>query len=292
MELREFFDIGQVMRNGSFETTYSPHFDAENSIAYAISEAGVHKLNADEKVVALIVLDNLSNIVDDRKGLIVSENPQKTYYELHNTLVKQGRLRALKQKNIDPSSQIDESARISDNVWIGKNVKVGIGVIIRENCFIDDNCIIDDYAVLGSSGMQNTSIDNEIFFVESAGGVRIGKNSHILTGSIIQSPYHAFFTEIGQNTKISNKTVIGHGSKIGSNVMIAGNCQIAGNVTIGNSAWIGPSSTVRDGLTIGKNSKVRIGSVVIDDVQENMDVSGNFAYKHKKNLMDYLKRKR
>jgi len=67
---------------------------------------------------------------------------------------------------------------------------------------------------------------------------------------------------------------------------------VSGNVIIGNSVWIGPSSTIRDGIKIGSNAKIRLGSVVLTDVAENEDVSGNFAYNHNKNLLNYLKRKR
>jgi len=292
MELGDFFDKTQIKRDCYFETTYSPHHSTNKSIAYATSEPIVYKLNKDENVVAIIILESLVSFVDKNKGIVVSQNPQKTYYELHNDLVRRSMIRLLEKNHIDETAKIANSACISENVWIGKNVKIGIGVIIKDNTYIEDNCVIDDYTVIGSGGMQNSTIDNETFFVERAGGVHIGRNSHILTGSIIQKPYHAFFTRVGDNTKISNRTVIGHGVQIGSNVMISGNSMVSGNVIIGNSVWIGPSSTIRDGIKIGSNAKIRLGSVVLTDVAENEDVSGNFAYNHNKNLLNYLKRKR
>jgi UDP-3-O-[3-hydroxymyristoyl] glucosamine N-acyltransferase len=292
MELRDFFDKTQIKRDCYFETTYSPNHSTNKSIAYAPSEPIVYKLNKDENVAAIIVLESLVSFVDDNKGIIVSQNPQKTYYELHNDLVRKGMIRLIEKNYIDETAKIDKSACISENVWIGKNVKIGIGVIIKDNTYIEDNCVIDDYAVIGSGGLQNTTINNETYFLESAGGVNIGRNSQILTGSIIQKPYQAFFTKIGDNTKISNRTIIGHGVQIGSNVIISGNSLVSGNVIIGNSVWIGPSSTIRDGIKIGSKSKIRLGSVVLTDVAENEDISGNFAYNHNRNMLNFIKRKR
>ena len=289
MKLSDFFDKEELRQDSEFKTTYSPHHSTESAVAYAASEHIVNILNKDENVVAIIVLEELAKRVNQDKGVIVSSNPQKTYYEFHNKLVRKGLIRLFEQNYIDESAQIHPSAHISENVWIGKNVRIGIGVIIKDNTYIEDNVVIDDYVVIGSGGMQNTTIDNATFFVESAGGVRIEKNAHILTGAIIQKPYHAFFTQIGSDTKISNQTVIAHGVQVGNNVMIAGNSIVSGNAIIGDNVWIGVASVIRDGVLIEKNAKIRIGSVVLTNVKEGEDISGNFAINHNKNMLNFLK---
>ncbi|MCU4157539.1 hypothetical protein J1N10_16295 [Carboxylicivirga sp. A043] len=292
MRLSEVLDNEQLVRDGEISSTYSPHYPTKQSIAYATDALAIEKLNKNAQVSAVITKEDLIDLVAEDMGLIVSEDPQKCYYELHNRLVRIEKLQLVTTAYIDETAEIHSTAIVSPKVQIGKNVKIGAGTIIKDNTIIGDHCVIDDYVIIGSGGMQNTTVDGHVFFLETAGGVKIEKNSHILTGAIIQKPYHAFFTHVGANTKISNRCVIGHGSQIGANVMIAGSCQIAGNVNIGNSVWIGPSSTISDGLTIGNNAKVRLGSVVINNVVDNADVSGHFAYSHKRNMLNFLKAKK
>ncbi|TRX71996.1 DapH/DapD/GlmU-related protein [Carboxylicivirga sp. M1479] len=292
MRLREVFDKEQLVRDREISSTYSPHHTTKQSIAYATDALAIENLNKNELVTAVITKEDLIELVADDMGLIVSEHPQKCYYELHNRLVRMEKLRLVTTDYVDETAEIHPTAVVSPKVQIGKNVKIGAGTIIKDNTIIGDHCVIDDYVVIGSGGMQNTTVDGLVFFLETAGGVKIEENCHILTGAIIQKPYHAFFTHIGANTKISNRCVIGHGSQVGANVMIAGSCQIAGNVNIGHSVWIGPSSTISDSITIGNNAKVRLGSVVINNIAENADVSGYFAYSHKRNMLNFLKSKK
>lgn len=292
MKLTNFFGSDQVYRNTSFNTTYSPHHKAKYSIAYSSSSALIKQLNNDEFVSCIIVTEELVDLVDKSKGVVISKNPQKTYYTLHNQLFAEGYIGGLDEYYIDPSSEISEKAIVSDKVWIGKNVKIGVGVIIKDFTIIQENSIIEDYAIIGASGMQNTRVDNENFIVKNAGGVKIGKNTIIYTSAIVQKPYHDFFTEIGDHTKVANQVVVGHGVRVGNNVMISGKSIIAGNSCIGDHVWIGASVTIRDNITIGNNTKIRIGSVLINNVLEGEDVSGNFALNHKKNMFNFLKLKK
>lgn len=292
MKISDFIQSDKVIKNTPFETTYSPDFKTNKSIAYAINQTIIDKLNKDQNVVGIIVLPSLVSFVDHKKGVVISENPQKTYYELHNHLVEKQLMPVVKGTFIDETAHIHKSAHISENVKIGKNVKIGIGVIIKENTIIDDNCIIGDYSVIGASGLQNTTIEGRNFLVKNGGGVHIHENCVIHTGCIIQKPYQAFFTTIKSNSKIANKSVIAHGVQIEENVMISGNSIISGNVRIGNSVWVGPGSVIRDGIIIGDHSKVRLGSVVISNIANNSDVSGNFARQHNKNLHNYVKQNR
>jgi UDP-3-O-[3-hydroxymyristoyl] glucosamine N-acyltransferase len=45
-----------------------------------------------------------------------------------------------------------------------------------------------------------------------------------------------------------------------------------------------------NGIRIGKNSRVRLGSVVVNDLPEGSDVSGNFARSHQESLRNFLQK--
>lgn len=105
---------------------------------------------------------------------------------------------------------------------------------------------------------------------------------------------------IGDNSYIGYATTIAIGESvvIGENVKIAANCFIAGyyghssnpkerrenvaekeihDIVIGDNVWIGTNSKIMKNVKIGKNSIVAAGSVVVNDVPENVIVGGNPA---------------
>jgi len=292
MKLREFFEKENLIRDVDFLNTYCPFFALEKSIGYIQNENAIEKINKDKNIVGVITLERFMNKISSSKGIVISDNPQFSYYCLHNKLVEDNLLPPLHKSFVSSSSLISSTAIIGNNVFIGEDVRIGNGVIIHDNSYISDETVIDDYAIIGAKGMQDTNIDGENLNLNYAGGVKIGKNCHILSQAIIQKPYQPFYTNIGNNTKVSVKVVIGHGSQVGSNTLIAGNCQIAGNVRIGNNVWIGPSSTLSDNIIIEDNAKIIIGSVVIENVLSGKSVSGNFAVNHSINLKNFIKLKR
>lgn len=292
LNLLDFFKQDEVYRNINFQNTYCPFAVQNNSIGYAANDKVIKLINEDENIVGVITTDEFKELINKKKGVVISNNPQLSYYNLHNTLVDSNLLPPLHETKINESVTINKSAVIYDNVYIGNNVTIGHGVIIYENSYIGDNTVIEDYAIIGAKGMQNTTVNGVIIDLQYAGGVKIGENCHILSNAIIQRPYQRFYTHINDNAKISVKVVVGHGCTVGKKTMIAGNSQIAGNVQIGNNVWVGPSCTFVDNVKIGDNASVRIGSVVVNDIKEGENVSGNFAYSHKRHLLNFTKERR
>ena len=82
---------------------------------------------------------------------------------------------------------------------------------------------------------------------------------------------------------------VGHDVEIGEEASISSNVVIAGRARIGKRTWIGASATISNMVRIGDDAEVRIGAVVIQDVADGGDVSGNFARKHAGNIKRYLK---
>jgi UDP-3-O-[3-hydroxymyristoyl] glucosamine N-acyltransferase len=62
-------------------------------------------------------------------------------------------------------------------------------------------------------------------------------------------------------------------------------------VTIGEECWIGACSTVSNPVSVGGGSKVRLGAVVVEDLEPHSDVSGNYARPHRQFLKEYMSKK-
>lgn len=122
----------------------------------------------------------------------------------------------------------------------------------------------------------------------------IGENTMILQGFRCDYGYNI---SIGDNSFINFNCVMLDSSpiNIGNNVRIAPNVSIfsvyhptnpqtrkenvvlSEPVTIKDNVWIGGGSIILPGITIGENSVVGAGSVVTNDVPDNVIVAGNPA---------------
>lgn len=292
MLLSEITSIENIKIDGFFSITMFPTSNVPQSICYASNKKTIDIINANDNISAVITLPELIPLLNNTKGIMASDQPEKVYYDLHNKLAEQNFFRIVPEKYVSSSAKIASSAIIADNVIIHDNVEISHNVQINNNTIIGAGTFIGPNAIIGTKGMQNLKLDGKKFNVLYAGGVKIGQRCEVLTNAIIQKPYQAFFTEIGDDTQISVKVSIGHGCKIGNNCMIAGNGTIAGNVKMGNNVWMGPSSTIGDGLHIGSNAKIMIGSIVAKNVNESEIVSGNFALDHSKQLKHYAQIKK
>lgn len=280
-----------VKRDGAFNVTLFPDCDTPNALCYLGHKKFAKKINNNPNISVVVTTENLAAMVDDEKGLIVHDKPGQLYYDIHNFLAKNNEP-LVRDAFIHPSAVIAETAILKGNVIIEEGVVIEDYVVIYENTIVGKNTYIGAGAILGNMGMQNIRVDGINYKVKFLGGVKIGENCEILSRAMIQKPYHAFFTTIGNNAKISVKTSVGHGSSVGNNTLIAGGCTVAGNVTIGNDVWIGPGSTIRDGISIGDNAKVMFGSNVAQSIRNEQVVSGSFALDHKKNLQNLSKLKK
>ncbi len=290
--MKKISDFLTCVRDSEIEYTYYANSKLPKSICFVLSLEFLKKANRNDNISAIITTKELGSKVLDSKGLIISDNPKKVFFELHNTLLNNN-LNALHVKNfIDSSAVVADTAKIEKNVTIGKNVIIEDFVVIRSNTIIEDGTYIASNVVIGARGMHNTLVCDEFLHVEDAGGVHIGKDCEVLAGAVIQKSYFCEFTKIGNQTKISVGVKVGHGCSIGERTLVAGSVQLAGYNSIGNDVWIGPSAVLAHGLSIGNNAQIKLGSVVVKDVKENEEVSGNFAYTHTKRVRNFIKEQR
>lgn len=291
MLLSDYFSRDSILRDGEFYRAMPLWSSHSKSLCYLADTRFVSQVNQNPCISAVVTSPELANSVFLDKAVAVDREPPKAYYTLHNYLINHGLL-----EHLVPDKYISSRARIHPTALIGSRVFIEDDVTVGPNCVVEDDTIlragtyIGPNVVLGAHGMQNLRIEGRRFEVLYCGGVTIGLNCEVLAGAVVQKPYQAFFTEIGDNTQISVGTSIGHGSRIGRNCQIAGGVTIAGNVIVGDSVFFGPGAAVADGLMVASGSRILIGSIVGKSIyKEGQIVSGNFAQDHSKQLKNFAK---
>ena len=85
-----FFDRAQIFSSKDFLFTYAVDREIENAIAYAEDLRTLNAMNKTACISAIITTDDLKEKVIESKGVIVSNNPKKDFYNLHNFMVREG----------------------------------------------------------------------------------------------------------------------------------------------------------------------------------------------------------
>jgi acetyltransferase-like isoleucine patch superfamily enzyme len=146
---------------------------------------------------------------------------------------------------------------------LNENIKIGPKSVVHSNCIIKIN---------------------------NGGKISIGKNSEILSGTILMT--YGGSISIGDRCSINPCSIIyghGNGVKIGNDVMIAGHTMIipfnhnfsdieininnqginSRGIVIEDNVWIGAGCKILDGVTIEKGSIIAAGAVVSKSIPPN-----------------------
>jgi len=107
--------------------------------------------------------------------------------------------------------------------------------------------------------------------------VEIGKNAVIMMGAVIN-----IGAIVGEGTMIDMGAILGGRATVGNNCHIGAGAVLAGviepasatPVIIEDGVLVGANAVVVEGVHVGKNSVVAAGSVVLDDVPDNVVVAG------------------
>lgn len=248
--------------------------------------------NLSNSITCIICNNENLQLIPEKYGIILSNNPRLTFYLIHNflSLNVDEYMRDVFKTVLGKNCKISCKAIIKEtNVIIGNDVIIEDNVIIKNNVTIGDNCIIRSGSIIGGEGFQFNK-GKRRFFVEHCGGVIIGDDVEIQYNTCIDRAVFPWDnTKIGNKTKLDNLIHIGHAAKIGCNTLIAANSCIGGRTIIGNNCWIGISATVSNGLTIGNNCRVNLGAVVTKDINDNQSMTGNFAIEHSK-FINFIKK--
>ena len=227
------------------------------------------------------------------KAVIVAEQASELFYTIHNAAIHEYTGAKPAKGVIHPEARIAKSAIIGPEVSIGAGSEVREGALLTGPVTVGANCVIHPHATLGTDGLFAKVIKGSKVQVRHFGGVVIGDHSVIHTAAnVARSVNYGDATRIGREVHIGLHVNVGHDCDIGDRTDISGLSLIAGRVEIGADCWVGASAVISNPCIIGKGSKVRIGSVVIDDLPPGSDVSGNFATSHVARLKEHLAGKR
>lgn len=293
-EICEIFPNVRLVRNGIFDTIGFPGIkNIENMLVFMRDVNYFQEIISNKNISAVISLPEFeSGLKDDAKfGIILSDEPDKTFYQMHNYLYRETDFynRDNAKTSIGEKCKIHPSAVIADmNVTIGNNVIIEAGAVVMESVTIGNNCVIGANSTIGSRGYQYFKNNNDIFHIEHIGGVIIEDNVEIFSGSCVACGL-VTPTYISKNCKIDSQVQIGHSTYLDERVLVTAGVTVGGSVHIGKHVWIGMNASIAQSVYIGDDAFICMGAVVTRDVDAGQKVSGNFAIEHKKQV-EFIKR--
>ncbi|NME35808.1 MULTISPECIES: DapH/DapD/GlmU-related protein [Fusobacterium] len=292
MKLSEL-NIGKVIKDGEFDWLglTAEEYGNKKILTFLADIKYFEEVKNNNTITCIITTEEIANNIKDNKyGLIISENPKRDFFELHNKLVDEEFYFKKEKNNISSKAIISPRASIREyNINIEDDVVIEENVVIYPNVTIKKDSIIKAGTILGADGFQYFKSENNNIQVKPIGKLIIEEDVTIHNNCVID---RGIFdkTIIDKNTKIYNLVHIAHDSKIEKNTLITAGVIVCGRVRIGENSYLGPNCTIKNGLKLGKNSKVSMGAVVTKNVQDNEVVTGNFAISHQKflKLLKYL----
>ncbi|WP_324283388.1 UDP-3-O-(3-hydroxymyristoyl)glucosamine N-acyltransferase [Fusobacterium polymorphum] len=283
MKLSELV-FGKIEKDGEFDWLglTAEEYTGKKVLTFLNDEKYYKEIENNKSVTCIITTKEvLEKIKGNKYGIILSENPRKDFFELHNKLVKENFYFSKNENKISEKAIISEKATIGEyNIIIEEDVIIESNVTIYENVTIKKGSIIRSGTRIGGNGFEFSRFGEEVLSIEFAGDVFIDENVEIQNNTCIDRGVFDR-TYLGKNVKVDNLVHIAHDVKIGANTLVVACTLIGGRTKIGNNSYLGPNCTVKNGLILGENSKVSMGAVVTKDVKDNEVVTGNFAIPHK-----------
>lgn len=285
-------NFGKVEKDGEFNWLglTAEEYEGKKVLTFLNDEKYYKEIENNKSITCIVTTDEVAQKIEKNKyGVVLSKNPRKDFFELHNKLVKEDFYFTKRDNQISEKTYISEKANIGKyNIVIEDDVIIEAGVTVYENVTIRRGTTIKSGTILGADGFQYVRDREDIIKVEPAGELEIAENVVIHNNSVIDKGIFGK-TFIGENTKIYNLVHVAHDSKIGKNVFLTAGAIICGRVNIGDNSYLGPNCTIKNGLFLDKNSKVSMGAVVTKNVNKNEVVTGNFAIPHEKFLKNLKK---
>lgn len=298
-QYKKSFNINDVINidnlPGNIKTSFS-WSEEKNSLCLAMNQKYFDQALINKNIVGIVTTPAAfkNSTFQKDKTIIVSKKADELFYFIHNSKIHLSDSNDQQDNTyVSPNAVISSSASLGDNVYIGDNVTIHHGCVICDNTVIKRDTVLHPYVTIGTEGFFSKYILGSKVHVKHYGGVEIGENCIIHTGSnISRSVNYGERTELGDNVHVGIHSNIGHDCKIGHDSDISAKVLLAGRVRVGRKCWIGAGVTISNALLIADNASIKIGSVVIEDVACGKTVSGNFALDHNQHLRTYLKAKK
>ncbi len=219
-------------------------------------------------------------------GVAHSPQPRRSFIDLHNRLTRDTDFYGAHLPTaIDATATIHPTATIGPvDIQIGPRAVVGPHVTISGRCRIGSDVVLHAGVVLGAEGFQTSRIADEMIDMAHAGGLRIDDGVVVHANAVVARGVFHDETVIGTGSRIGNLAFVSHNTQIGARCFIGHGAVVNGFAVVEDGAWVGPGSTVSNRLRLGAGARVSLGAVVIADVPEGQQVTGNVAVEHRKHL--------
>ena len=285
-------NFGKVEKDGEFNWLglTAEDYQGKKVLTFLNDEKYYKEIENNKSITCIITTEEVAKKIKENKyGVILSKNPRKDFFELHNKLVKENFYFTKKENKISKKAIISKNANIGEyNIIIEDDVIIEAGVTIYENVTIKKGSIIRSGTRVGGNGFEFSRFGEEVLAIEFAGDVFIDENVEIQNNTCVDRGVFDR-TYLGKNVKVDNLVHIAHDVKIGANTLVVACTLIGGRTRIGKNSYLGPNCTVKNGLNLGENSKVSMGAVVTKDVEDNEVVTGNFAIPHEQFIKNLKK---
>ena len=288
----------EIVNAGVLEQVQRTSFtwtDFPGAMCLAANKAYYAEAIANRNVVAIVTPARIAGECPPTKALLLTDRCTELFYLIHNLAVHEAaRTRSrLGQPQIDTSAQIAPTALVGPEVSIGRNTIVSDYCILQGPVEIGANCIFHPFVSIGTEGFFSKLIQGRKSHIRHYGGVRIGTNCILHAKvNVARSVNFNEFTEIESDVHVGVNANIGHDCHVGQGCDLAAWALLLGRSRIGSGTWIGANSVISNAVSVGRNVNVRVGSVVVNDLQDGSDVSGNFAIAHARTLRAHLKDRR
>lgn len=285
-QLGDFFAAGELVRPGEFSRFGTPDATLPGTLVWCSDDAHAQRALRNSNVSALLTTRDLLARVDvpSHLGIVADPNPRAQFWALHNRMVAADLLAVSMDFGRGEHCRIHPSAIISPKTYIDDYTEIGPGAIVESYTHIGRGSLVGPGAILGAEGLQTYPTATGRGLVRHAGGTSLGSDVVVLAGAVVSKAVHVGVTSIGDGSQISVQSAIGHESQLGRGCSLAGHVLVGGSVTMGDDVWVGPSACIRDGVRVGRGARILLGSVVVQDVADGAEVSGNFAVPHVRHL--------
>lgn len=281
--------------SGDAERTAFTWTNLPNSICLAANKKYLNQAKKNENIICIITTPECYSDDVPGKAIIIVEEAAECFYALHNAGIHtfRGLSEGFVESHIGRDARVAKSSIIAPNVHIGDNVSIESGCFIGENTIIGDNVEIGPNSVIGVDGLFAKQILGKKTHIKHYGGVKIGNQCKIHTSvTIARSVNYGEFTELSHSVHVGHKSNIGHDVTVGANSTISVGAILCGRSKVGDNCWVGAGATLANMCIVKDNAKIQIGSVVITDIPQGVEMSGNFAMDHRKHMRDFLRKNR
>jgi UDP-3-O-[3-hydroxymyristoyl] glucosamine N-acyltransferase len=276
----------RVKQDGDFSTLGFLSVPRQGMLTFVESRRAFARLRKAPRPLAVITTPLLADELQDVHAVACADNPRRAFFDIHNHLASVTDFYGTREtSSIDPTAVIHPSAVIPpDGVRIGPRTVVGPRVVIQGRCRIGAGVVLHPGVVLGGEGFQASAFPDGVVDMVHAGGVEVADNVVVYANAVVARAVFDEWTALGEGTRVGNLAFVSHNARVGRRCFIGHGTVVNGNVVIGDGTWVGPGSTIADGLRIGSGVRISLGSAVIADLPDGIQVTGNVAIEHRRYL--------